>query len=784
MTGNHKNLTVQVPPPGSSSGDQPQPSPASQAPSLMNKQLLSKLNKLLKEKQKIINSKDPKNPNLPQQGQFEDKEPKEEPSSPPQAAVEQKKPKKRITKQNSTRTDFFAAKLASAVDDVSLLDSDETFVYENNDGHEDVPNAVVLDDGSGPLLALPPNVDSINNAPQVLYVHENILAPGSVRNHTPLDPEALHQLLAQLEEGPGGAPSVQPTQPSGLSSVHPSVHHPSGLPSAQPSGQPSGQPLQQHPLQHQHLVVPSNAHAQHPQPLPAPSNLAMQPSVPSASAPGFPEDASIHSLQSSKWNLRLTVGAQTTPPARNVLHPIFPSGDFSNPYMDHKVREPLLYGRRKSSSHSLLPYDFKSRLPVLHYAQLLQNLQNPQNSNDVPYSYADDDDLMADDVSYQGDVNLVCTEDNQKLKTTSSKLRSTNSKLFDKRGAQPRRYLIIPDDVDIEDFDDELIYYDNLIRFPYNLQNSQNELLLLLGSGKLPHYRLLNLASINPRQKQYLKSKRYASLGYNPLFFQESENPAKGANPSAQKAYYDLDELEEDPDLVPNKKLSPHDTHFFLPRKISDENLGKSRMRCFRSFMYTVMSILMILAVGFAAGFLLALTKELADLTVVGVENALVSQDELVFSVVVEALNPGWFTVNIEHAELDIFAKSGYLRDDPNHGSEFNEANSVETVLLGTVKLLESALVFDGSFLKRALQQQVGDVKLVAPGRNLTGSRIQSEKLDDDSDNSDKWEIISKNPFDLILRGVLKYKLPFSKTDKTAAVSKVSYIDPTRAGIL
>ncbi|KAM9915186.1 hypothetical protein OXX80_014227, partial [Metschnikowia pulcherrima] len=46
-----------------------------------------------------------------------------------------KRKSKKIAKQNSTRTDFFAAKLASAVDDVESSDSDETFVYETN-AHE------------------------------------------------------------------------------------------------------------------------------------------------------------------------------------------------------------------------------------------------------------------------------------------------------------------------------------------------------------------------------------------------------------------------------------------------------------------------------------------------------------------------------------------------------------------------------------------------------------------------------------------------------------------------
>lgn len=93
---------------------------------------------------------------------------------------------------------------------------------------------------------------------------------------------------------------------------------------------------------------------------------------------------------------------------------------------------------------------------------------------------------------------------NYKTSSTSSKLRSTTSKLFDKKGSQPRRYSTIPDDIDIEDFDDELIYYDNTARFPANESTS-----LLNQNQRIPHYRSLNLNF--PQVKR--QSKRYLSTG-------------------------------------------------------------------------------------------------------------------------------------------------------------------------------------------------------------------------------------------------------------------------------
>ena len=62
-------------------------------------------------------------------------------------------------------------------------------------------------------------------------------------------------------------------------------------------------------------------------------------------------------------------------------------------------------------------------------------------------------------------------------------------------------------------------------------------------------------------------------------------------------------------------------------------------------------------------GFLLATTKELTNVSINSFENPIVSQDELLFNIIVEAFNPGWFTVSIDEVELDIFAKSGYLSE-------------------------------------------------------------------------------------------------------------------------
>lgn len=804
-----------------------------EGPSVINKQLLSKLNKSLKEKQRIINNKtDSRNPaliqdivtKLPIHASFPgnvssekgEKEKDEKGDSggnekgengidehlhppghsrtempllglPPAGGKQEQdtKTKKRIAKQNSTRTEFFAAKLASAVDDVDTSDSDETFVYENSNNDFEANN----------------NADNNNNT-------NNTTASGGVAG-----PVTLHIDDNDINKPPAGISLVQDNNISANASLRNPT--PLGLMAHSPSVEARKELGEDH----------QNNNQQHTQ----------------AGATVPPRADLIHSVQSSKWNLRSTVGtSNTTPPSTIALRgqpqpPNVMSASglglgsnsevhlFANPYIDQNKSANLKAGR-KSSSNSLVNNEKPNVHPSPRYAASNQNFGLSLNSPGAPSvsedRYSFEDGIIGDEVSYQCDTALVCTDfnnpaaqiseqakadRNQRSSTTSLKLRSTTSKLFDKKGAQPRRYSIIPDDIDIEDFDDDLIYYDNNIRFPYNSQNGShlNDSTSLLNNNhhRMTHYRSLNLSNPGNRQ-QPLNSKRYASMGF-PSPTPGTRDASQGNNIYPfpyldQKYYFDPENYDEEANMesadeVRSKsffagrgKLSPSNTHFRLPRKVSSERVGGGHVKCLKSFVYTMVSIMMILAIGFVLGFLLASTKDLSDLSIVSIEDALVSQDELLFQVVVEALNPGWFTISIEDVEIDIFAKSGYVKD-PDQDSDTMDHSAVETFLLGTVNSFETTLDFQGSFFQRDYLQQTSEVKLVGPGRNLTGS-IESalllkgvggyDETDTPPDNSEKWQVIRKNPFDLILRGVLKYKLPLSNTEKSATVNKVSYIDP------
>lgn len=822
-----------------------------------------------------------------------------------------KSKQKKIAKQNSTRTDFFAAKLASAVDDVESSDSDETFVYENNNLND-------FDDNATTTASNIP-IDNASTHGSVFANNENppipVSSPSlSASNH--FNAGANSENI--LNHGEAG---------SGLGSIH-GINLGNGV-----ANSPSvGDSVRDDTIDFgNHYILANRAESirsMHSSKLNystnSPTNIKQSnPQIPSnlthTQALNYP-------MESSYSSNHYLENVMKSRPSTNRQSSSF-SIPNSNPSNDDKLLLPLNIENQNMLANSRTP--MLSHSPVNHYTPSSHqngNLQNASSHNaassfginfqnsrthsindDDRYSYDEvDDEAEIDDVSTEGEyfspsnqngngnstkssgnkldesnysngsanVNFINqqvegdlggnnqgnTNSNSKVpdnvtvsskmtskknynksSNSSSKLRSTTSKLFNKKGNQPRRYSIIPDDIDIEDFDDELIYYDNNIRFPYNGTNNnsgilnENSPLINQNQGqfnnhpRIPHYRSLNLNVQNSKKPiNSIKNKRYLSMGQPP--FNSNNTPgsplvanANNANSDIfpfpypdphQNYYYDLDEYDEEAQFGSDPKafdvkqghphLSPNSGHFFLPRKVSRTSMKSSNINCIKSFIYTLISILCILAIGFVLGFILASTKDLANVSIVSIENTLVSQDELIFNVVVEAFNPGWFTVNIEEVEIDIFAKSGYLPDLEIQGSTRSEVapvmvkNTVETVLLGSVFNLESTLEFEGGFFNRDPIQQTGTIKLISPGKNLTNfnsfSRQRSNFLDistlnkrdsnsTEPDNSKKWEIISKNPFDLILRGILKYNLPMTKNVKSVVINKVGYVDPNQDGL-
>lgn len=87
-------------------------------------------------------------------------------------------------------------------------------------------------------------------------------------------------------------------------------------------------------------------------------------------------------------------------------------------------------------------------------------------------------------------------------------------------------------------------------------------------------------------------------------------------------------------------------------------------------------------------------------------------------------------------------------------------------MLLGRIFHFDQSLTFEGSPIKRHPHFSVGELRLAHPGNKT------------ESGGSQRWEEVLKHPFELIIRGVLRYQLPISSRVLSAAVGAGVLVHP------
>lgn len=150
----------------------------------------------------------------------------------------------------------------------------------------------------------------------------------------------------------------------------------------------------------------------------------------------------------------------------------------------------------------------------------------------------------------------------------------------------------------------------------------------------------------------------------------------------------------------------------------------------------------LLLSVIFVSGVFLAAARPLRDFGVVALSDVLVSDKELVFTMITRARNPGIFSRLIEEGELDIFATSSHTGSGPYSAPHESAKKFARTVLLGTITELGSPMLFRGG-LSSPLQWRAASAKLVSPSAN----------------NSALWSEISAYEFELTIKGILSYNV-------------------------
>ncbi|KAL2269186.1 hypothetical protein VTJ83DRAFT_4032 [Remersonia thermophila] len=220
-----------------------------------------------------------------------------------------------------------------------------------------------------------------------------------------------------------------------------------------------------------------------------------------------------------------------------------------------------------------------------------------------------------------------------------------------------------------------------------------------------------------------------------------------------------------------------------------------------------VLTVMILLVVSGAIGFMFATSQPLTDIQLVAMDHVVASPQELMLDLTIKAHNPNVVVVVVDSADIEVFAKSPHAGSDSDwwyrshpgetgpspppppprkmeRGRQQDEQRSLRTtdanpdpsapddsapnMRLGTITGFESALSFEGSFFHKGISYSSGEVRLQNPGNGTYGGQ-------------ERWERIMEEEFTLILKGVLKYTLPLSQRVRTATISGKTLVKPNAA---
>ncbi len=206
-----------------------------------------------------------------------------------------------------------------------------------------------------------------------------------------------------------------------------------------------------------------------------------------------------------------------------------------------------------------------------------------------------------------------------------------------------------------------------------------------------------------------------------------------------------------------------------------------------------VLTVMLLLVVSGAIGFMFATSQPLTGVQLVAVEHVVASQQELMLDLTIRAHNPNVVVVVVDAADIEVFAKSPHAGTDsewwrhthPGEEGPFEPQrnqkpdvfvlddspddpppeDSPPLMRLGSITGFDSGLSFEGSFFHSGVSNSTGEVRILQPGNGTIGGQ-------------ERWENIMKDEFQLILKGVLKYTLPLSQRVRTATITGRTTVKP------
>ena len=227
--------------------------------------------------------------------------------------------------------------------------------------------------------------------------------------------------------------------------------------------------------------------------------------------------------------------------------------------------------------------------------------------------------------------------------------------------------------------------------------------------------------------------------------------------------------------------------------------MGVAGSKCWPGLAGTaILGVTLLVLTMLTVGFVFQTSRSLENVMIRNLTNIVVSQEELVMDVIVQAGNPNILPVLMgDTINIDIFARSDHMDDKPHHPTTHSRTSRSRlttppfwppwgdhetptrdrsappknltdgtSLLLGTIHTLEAPLSFPPTSFKRVpWTTQKGQMKLVGPAVNAT-------------DGPEKWKKVIAQDFELIVRGTMKYRAPIGGRDRAVAVEWRGVVDP------
>ncbi|TVY40236.1 hypothetical protein LSUB1_G003997 [Lachnellula subtilissima] len=220
---------------------------------------------------------------------------------------------------------------------------------------------------------------------------------------------------------------------------------------------------------------------------------------------------------------------------------------------------------------------------------------------------------------------------------------------------------------------------------------------------------------------------------------------------------YDLDDGADDErtPLIPTVRSARSNNRGRRPGGSSMRQLEHQASRQNQSFFARfagcfVLSMMIILVISGAVGFMFATTQPLTEVKVLSLKNVLASEQDVIFDMLVQGRNPNIVAVVVDSSDLVLFAKSKYAgtdsewwahaprpgdilrrglrkRDDDPYDPPLGKDPSTNPNLeIGHVYEFDSPLTFEGSPFHHAKSQSLGQIRIDHPG-NKTSPRGASD---------------------------------------------------------